>query len=218
MNKKEYVKAKKKLGFDPLTDKPGRALFKSEFELCFLILKWKHGDKAKSCRWVSDNGYRWFVTQVYGQFNKWTNFISILGEILVRRECKSPKELLQYWKEKFYAEHGDKAKSCGWLDDNGDRWFVMQVYKRFGNWTNFIKELGEEPIHRKSKSQKELLQYWKDKLHTKHGDKAKNSTWMQDNGCGWFVGQVRKRFGNWGNFIKATKGHFEIPIEKMEIY
>ena len=78
MNKAECNKSKKKLGFDPLVEKPGKLLSKKDLKLCFEIFKWKFGEKAKSCNWLNKNKYRWFVAQVTTRFGKWTNFLKAL--------------------------------------------------------------------------------------------------------------------------------------------
>ena len=283
MNKIEYAKAKKKLGFDPLTEKPDRALLKSELELCFLILKWKHEDKAKNCNWLKNNGYGSFVYQVRRTYGLWTTFIKSMGEepVFGKAEPKSKKEIEQKWRKELLPKHGEKAKSCRWLKNNGYSRFVYQVFKIFGSWLGFIKSLGETPLLNYSESKEELIQYWRKELLPKHGEKAKNNSWLRNNGYWSFIGRVRTKFGTWFNFLKAineeplvrkpmspeellqhwrkelypkhgerakscnwlknnkcewfvnqarrihgkwsrfifsTQGHFEIPIEKMEIY
>jgi len=277
----EYNKAKKVLGFDVLTEKPGKLLSKKDLKLCFEIFKWKFGEKAKSSAWLNKNKYIWFIHQVKTRFSKWTNFIKALGYELLQRKSKSKEELIQewreelcpkfgekakssgwlqknkyrwfvsqstirfgnwpnflkamghesllrklkpkeelkrIWREELYPKFGEKAKSSGWLNKNKYRWFVSQSTIRFGNWPNFIEETGCESLQRKSKSKEELIQEWREELCPKFGEKAKSSGWLNKNKYRWFVSQAIKRFGKWSNFLKALEGHFEITVEKMEIY
>ena len=218
MNKAECNKSKKKLGFDPLVEKPGKLLSKKDLKLCFEIFKWKFGEKAKSSAWLNKNKYRWFVSQSTTRFSKWSNFLKAMGHESLLRESKSEEELIQEWREELYPKFGEKAKNCGWLNNNKYSWFVSQAIKRFGKWSNFIEETGCESLKRKSKSKEELIQEWREELYPKFGKKAKSSSWLNKNKYRWFVQQVTTRFGKWTNFLKALEGHFEITVEKMEIY
>jgi len=203
MNKAEYNKTKKKLGFNPLTKKPEKLLSKNDLKLCFSMFKWKYGEKAKNSGWLSNNKYSWFVKQVRKRFSNWSNFIKALGHEPLNRKLKSKEELIQIWKEELYPKFGEKAKSCSWLNNNKYCRFVGQSITRFGKWSNFIKEIGHESLYRKLKSKEELKQHWKEELYPKFGEKAKNCSWLNKNKYSWFVGQSITRFGKWSNFIKA---------------
>ena len=281
MNKTEYNKLKKKLGFNPLTETPGRPLSKNVLKLCFEIFKWKYGEKskisgrlknnqhswfvgqattrfgnwrvflkeigfeslqreskskeelkriwrkelypkygekAKSSNWLKNNEYGWFVGQAITRFGKWTNFIKANGYESLYRKLKSKEELKLIWKKELYPKFGDKAKNYEWLRNNKYSWFVEQATTRFSKWSNFIKEMGHESLQRESKSKEELKRIWKKELYPRFGEKAKISSWLSKNQHGWFISQARTRFGKWTNFIKAIEGHFEISVEKMEIY
>jgi len=205
MNKMEYNKAKKVLGFDVLTEKPGKLLSKKDLKLCFEIFKWKFGEKTKSSGWLNKNKYSWFVSQAFRRFSKWPNLIKAFGyePLSVTRKLKSKEELIQEWREELYPKFGEKAKNGWWLMNNGHRRFVRQAQRRFGKWNNFIKALGYDPLQRELKSKEELKQIWKEELYPKFGEKAKNCQWLINNKHGWFVAQVRTRFGKWTNLIKA---------------
>jgi len=205
MNKAEYNKAKKRLGFDPLIEKPGKLLSKKDLKLCFEIFKWKFGEKAKSSGWLNKNKYKWFVNQSIRKFSKWPNLIKAFGyePLSVTRKLKSKEELIQEWREELYPKYGKKAKNCNWLNKNKYSWFVYQANRRFEKWSNFIKALGCQPFLRNLKSKEELIQEWREELYPKYGKKAKSCNWLNKNKYRWFVSQSTTRFGNWPNFIKA---------------
>ena len=68
------------------------------------------------------------------------------------------------------------------------------------------KAIRHKSLLRKIKSKEELIQIWKKELYPKFSEKAKNSGWLRNNKYGWFVSQVRTRFGKWSNFLKEM-GH-----------
>ena len=203
MNKAECNKAKKKLGFDPLVERPGKLLSKNDLKLCFEIFKRKYGEKAKSSSWLNKNKYGWFVSQSITRFGKWTNFLKALGCESLYKKLKSKEELKRIWEEELYPRFGEKAKSSSWLINNEHRWFVNQAIRRFSKWSNFIKALGHESLLRKLKSEEELKQDWEKGLYPRFGERAKSCGWLYNNKHGRFVQQAVRRFGNWSVFIKT---------------
>ena len=125
------------------------------------------------------------------------------------------KELKRIWKKELCPKFGDKSKNSQWLINNQYHWFVAQVRKRFGKWSNFLKEMGCKPLLRKIKSKEELKQIWKKELYPKFVEKAKNRNWLRNNEYGWFA-QITKRFGKWPVsklFFKQIKNRGTVTVK-----
>ena len=178
----------------------------------------KFREKAKSCSHLNQNGYRWFTAQVVKKCKSWTVFVELLGEKPLRKSI-SKEELTRVLEEELLPKFGENAKNCFWLRENGYGLFVGQAIRQFeGKWTNFIRGNGKKTLRRNNATKEELLKIWGEEIRSKDAKNAKNATWLNKNGYGWFVAQVRMNHGRWINFIKATEGSFEIPAEKMDIY
>jgi len=182
------------------------------------------GEDAKNCTSFKGTEYSWFPGQVrfaYGE-KSWTTFIDLTGEVPLVRQSKSKQDLLKLWLEEIYPKHGENAKKRNWFKGTEYSWFVGQVgiaYRKGKKaWTNFIEATGEELSRRDIKSEEELMKIWMEEIVPKYGEEnAKNRNYVK-NEYGWFVGQVRKVYGKWSNFIKATEGYFVMPADKMNIY
>jgi len=162
----------------------------------------KHGDKAKSSGWMMKNGHGGLVSYACKAFGNWDNFKKECGindkPLIIFRTKKSTKK--EY--KEIIKKHGDKAKSSVWMRKNGHSGLVSYASNAFGNWNNFKKECGinDKNLHTlwtKESSKKEYKEAIK-----KHGDKAKNSEWMNKNGHSGLVSYARKAFGYWSKFQK----------------
>ena len=93
-------------------------------------------------------------------------------------------------------EHGDAAKNSQWMSDNGYAGLISGVYRNKLNWLEFRNECGfdDEPFRKKVLTINALIDKYKE-IRREHGDVAKSSSWMTDNGYNRVYRQARDNHG-----------------------
>ena len=100
----------------------------------------KHGDQAKSSKWLQKNGFNGFQQATAKKFGSWKKFLIAAGfETTINRyKGWSEQQFIEEFK-KLVAEHGEEAKSSGWLLKNGFSGFHDAAKRKFGSWSAFRK-------------------------------------------------------------------------------
>jgi hypothetical protein len=172
-------------------------------------LRKEQGDKAKSSRWLINNGHGkiYFIgTTKYGL--KWDYFKKQAGFL-----DKKPLRVLIKEYKVLYREHGDLVLKLDWMRKNGHSEIPNYLSHYKITWEQFKESAGFS----KKKSLKSLIRQF-NKLRKEHGDKAKSCNWLCRNGFRDIHSQVYNRHRlKWYDFIKLCEGHFEMDEEDLMI-
>jgi hypothetical protein len=176
----------------------------------------KHGDKAKSCKWIEKQGYSWLYNQVRKRGFFWNDFKEQCGfkEKPLKSNNVSEMGLIKEYQE-LRKKHGDKTKSCEWLINNGYGGLYQRATRGKTSWDDFKKKAGfdEEPLKRKMDLE-ELIKIYQD-IRKEHGDKAINSRWFRNGEHAWLYGQVCKKYKiKWEDF-KNKAGFKDEPLNRF---
>ena len=137
---KNWIDFKKQAGFneDPLH----KSLDLIQLIQAYSRIRRQYGHRAKSCRWIINNGFSNIYQQSKKSFNSWNDFKKQAGfdESPLWTKWTKEKAIEEY--RKIRKEHGDKAKSSFWMLRNGYSGLCQYALNQVGNWKNFKEQAG----------------------------------------------------------------------------